>query len=540
MPRARRRPEQERTSRVFSDFVRVILPAIVTAIVAVSVYAVWIANRKRIAAETIGRAEQEALRIAKDAERDAETRRKEALLEAKEKAHEILMEAERQARHDRQQAAQLEQTLSRREAAAAERQAAIERLEKELNSRDRLLSEREKTAAAAAARYEHLVAQQKHDLERVAGLTADEAKELLIKQIEGEARHDSANLLKRLDAEARETAVDRAKHYITEAIQRCAAEHAIETTVSVVDLPSDDLKGRIIGREGRNIRALELATGVDLIVDDTPGAIILSGFDPYRREIAKKAIERLIADGRIHPARIEEVVQKVKDETDEEVRKEGAAVAFELGLHDLHPEILRLMGRLKFRTSYGQNVLAHSAEVARLAGIMAREVGLDAHVAVRAAFVHDIGKAIDREMEGTHLQLGIDFLRKHGESEPVLQAVAAHHMDIDWPSLEAMIVQAADAISAARPGARRDILESYVKRLEKLESIADSFEGVTKSFALQAGREIRIMVESDRVSDEATVWLSKDIAKRIESELQYPGQIKVTVIRETRAVEYAR
>ena len=354
--------------------------------------------------------------------------------------------------------------------------------------------------------------------------------------MEGEARHDAANLLKRLDAEARETAVDRAKHYITEAIQRCGAEHAIETTVSVVDLPSDDLKGRIIGREGRNIRALELATGVDLIVDDTPGAIILSGFDPYRREIAKQAIERLIADGRIHPARIEEVVQKVKDETDEAMRKEGAAVAFELGLHDLHPEILRLMGRLKYRTSYGQNVLSHSAEVARLAGIMAREVGLDAHVAVRAAFVHDIGKAIDREMEGTHLQIGIDFLRKHGESEAVVMAMAAHHMDIDWPSLEAMIVQAADAISAARPGARRDILESYVKRLEKLEGIADSFKGVSKSFALQAGREIRIMVESEKISDEEAVWLSKDIARRIENELEYPGQIKVTVIRETRAV----
>src|SRR6476619_7234585 len=358
--------------------------------------------------------------------------------------------------------------------------------------------------------------------------------------MENDARHDAANLVKRLEAEARETAADKAKQYITEAIQRCAAEHAIETTVSVVDLPSDDLKGRIIGREGRNIRALELATGVDLIIDDTPGAIILSGFDPYRREIAKLAIERLIADGRIHPARIEEVVQKVKDETDEATRKEGASVAFELGLHDLHPEILRLMGRLKYRTSYGQNVLYHSAEVARLAGIMAREIGLDAHVTVRAAFVHDIGKAIDRDMQGTHLELGIDLLRKHGESEAVVMAMAAHHMDIDWPSLEAMIVQAADAISAARPGARRDILESYVKRLEKLESIADSFEGVSKAFALQAGREIRIVVESDRVSDEATVWLSKDIAKRIENELEYPGQIKVTVIRETRAVEFAR
>ncbi len=531
---------RERTSRVSPIYVNLIVPAIATLVVAAAVFAVWTANRKRIAAETVGRAEEQALRIVKDAERDAEGHKKEVLLEAKEKAHQMLMEAERQAHQVRHETALLEQTLARREAVIAERQAAIERLEKELAARDRAVVEREKASAAAAARYEQLVATQQRELERVAGLTAEEAKELLVRQMETDARHDAANLVKRLDAEAREMAADKAKQYITEAIQRCAAEHAIETTVSVVDLPSDDLKGRIIGREGRNIRALELATGVDLIVDDTPGAIILSGFDPYRREIAKKAIERLIADGRIHPARIEEVVQKVKDETDEEVRKEGAAVAFELGLHDLHPDILRLMGRLKYRTSYGQNVLSHSAEVARLAGIMAREVGLDAHVAVRAAFLHDIGKAIDREMQGTHLELGIDFLRKHGESEAVVMAMAAHHMDIDWPSLEAMIVQAADAISAARPGARRDILESYVKRLEKLEGIADSFRGVSKSFALQAGREIRIMVESEKITDEEAVWLSKDIARRIENELEYPGQIKVTVIRETRAVDYAK
>jgi ribonucrease Y len=517
-----------------------LLNAAVTLGVAAAVFAAWVASRKRLAAETIGRAEEQAQRVLKDADRDADARKKEALLDAKEKAHDVLVEADRQARQERQQAAALEQTLTRRESILADRQLSIDRLEKELTARERTVHEREQSAAAAATKYDQLVARQKHELEHVAGLTADEAKELLIRQIEGEARHDSANLLKRLDAEAREVAADRAKQYITEAIQRCGAEHAIETTVSVVDLPSDDLKGRIIGREGRNIRALELATGVDLIVDDTPGAIILSGFDPYRRAIAKQAIERLIADGRIHPARIEEVVQKVKEETDDAMRKEGAAVAFELGLHDLHPEIHRLMGRLKYRTSYGQNVLSHSAEVARLAGIMAREIGLDAHVAVRAAFVHDIGKAIDREMEGTHLQIGIDFLRKHGESEAVVMAMAAHHMDIDWPSLEAMIVQAADAISAARPGARRDILESYVKRLEKLEGIADSFKGVSKSFALQAGREIRIMVESEKITDEEAVWLSKDIARRIENELEYPGQIKVTVIRETRAVDYAK
>jgi ribonuclease Y len=513
---------------------------VVTVVAAGIVFAVWLSNRKRLAADTVGRAEEQAAHLIKDAERDAEARRKETLLDAKEKAHEIVRDADEQARKARQQADALDQTLHRREASLADRLSTIERSEKDLTGRDRAVSDREKTVAASAKKYDELVARQQHELERVASLTADEAKELLMKQIEADARHDAASLLKRLDAEARETAVERAKQYITQAIQRCAGEHAVETTVSVVDLPSDDLKGRIIGREGRNIRALELATGVDLIVDDTPGAIILSGFDPYRREIAKQAIERLIADGRIHPARIEEVVQKVKDETDEAMRKDGEAAAFDLGLHDLHPELCRLMGRLKYRTSYGQNMLAHSSEVARLAGIMAKELGLDAHVTVRAAFLHDIGKAVDREMQGTHLELGIDILRKFGESEPVVMAMAAHHMDIDWPSLEAMLVQAADAISAARPGARRDILESYVKRLEKLEGIADSFKGVSKSFALQAGREIRIMVESEKVSDEEAVWLSKDIARRIENELEFPGQIKVTVIRETRAVDYAK
>jgi ribonucrease Y len=521
-------------------FAGYLINAAVTLGLALAVFFWWLASRKRLAAETIGRAEAQAERIIRDAERNAETSRKETLLAAKEKAHEILTEAERQTRQERQQAATLEQSLLRRDSALADRQTTLERAEADLTSRALAVADREKSAAASAAQYDRLVARQQHELERVASLTAEEAKDLLLKQIEADARHDAANLLKRLDTEAREVAGDRAKQYITEAIQRSAAEHAIETTVSVVDLPSDDLKGRIIGREGRNIRALELATGVDLIVDDTPGAIILSGFDPYRREIARLAIGRLIADGRIHPARIEEVVQKVKDETDDAMRKEGGAAAFELGLHDLHPEVLRLMGRLKFRTSYGQNVLSHSVEVARLAGIMAREVGLDAHVAVRAAFLHDIGKAIDREMQGTHLEIGIDVLRKHGEPEAVVMAMAAHHMDIDWPSLEAMIVQAADAISAARPGARRDILESYVKRLEKLEGIADSFKGVSKSFALQAGREIRIMVESEKISDEEATWLSRDIARRIENELEYPGQIKVTVIRETRAVDYAK
>ncbi len=512
----------------------------VALVAASAVFAYWVATRKRIAAETVGRAEEQASRTLREAEREAESRRKEALLDAKERAHELRLEAEQYARDHRQQIAGMEQIVARREAALEEQSDRQDRTAAEFRQREAALAAREQEADAASRKYQELVARQQHELERVSGLTADEAREILLRQIEADARRDAANLVKRLEAEAREHAQAQARSIITQAIQRSAAEHTTETTVSVVDLPSDDLKGRIIGREGRNIRALELATGVDLIVDDTPGAIILSGFDPYRREVARRVIERLIADGRIHPARIEEVVEKVRAEMEDAVRKDGEAAAFELGLHDLHPEVLRLMGRLQFRTSYGQNILHHSREVAYLAGVMARELGLDANVSVRAAFLHDIGKAIDRDIQGTHLELGLDFLKKHGESAPVLQAVAAHHMDIDWPSLEAMIVQAADAISAARPGARRDILESYVKRLEKLEGIADSFKGVSKSFALQAGREIRIMVESEKITDDEAVWLSKDIARRIENELEYPGQIKVTVIRETRAVEYAK
>ena len=498
------------------------------------------AARRREARHLLFTAAAEAERLRHQAARDAESLQKEASLAAREAAHALTAGAEERIRERQQAITSLEQTLADKTRSLADRLAATARLEQDLRAREQGVAGREQSAAETLARGEQLLADRQRELQRVASLTADEARDLLMKQLETDARREAAGLVKRLEAEARETAAQRAQGIIADAIQRSAAEHAIDATVSVVDLPSDDLKGRIIGREGRNIRALETATGVELIVDDTPGAIILSSFDPLRREIARQTIERLIADGRIHPARIEEVVEKVKAEMDDTVRREGEAAAFELGLFDLHPEVLRLMGRLKFRTSYGQNVLNHSKEVAFLAGIMAKELGLNGHVATRAAFLHDIGKAIDRDLQGTHLELGLDFLRKHGEPEPVLLAVAAHHMDIDWPSLEAMIVQAADAISAARPGARRDILESYVKRLEKLENIADSFEGVSKSFALQAGREIRIVVESDRVTDEATVWLSKDIARRIENELQYPGQIKVTVIRETRAVDFAR
>ena len=528
-----------RTTRM-SQLLSNVTPVVLALLTGGIIFLIWYVTRRRIATQTVGRADQEAERILRDARRGAETQQKELVLAAKEEAHELIRTAEEQTRQRQEEVTSLEKTLAAQTRSMSDRTTEVDKIEQDLAARTDTLEQKETDVSAQATRYEQLVADQQRELQRVSGMTADEAKGVLLHQLEADARHDAANLVKRLEHEARESAAEKAKQIITQAIQRSAAEHAIEATVSVVDLPSDDLKGRIIGREGRNIRALETATGVELIVDDTPGAIILSSFDPYRRAIAKQAIEQLIADGRIHPARIEEVVERVKSEVSEATLKEGEAAGFELGLHDLHPELYRMMGRLKFRTSYGQNVLAHSIEVAYLAGVMAREVGLDAHVSIRAAFLHDIGKAMDRELEGTHLELGIKFLRQHGESAAVVDAMAAHHMDIDWPSLEAMIVQAADAISAARPGARRDILESYIKRLEQLEGIADSFKGVNKAFALQAGREIRIMVESEQVSDEEAIWLSKDIAKRIENELQYPGQIKVTVIRETRAIDYAR
>ena len=522
------------------QFLSTAAPVVLALLTGAAVFFVWIATRKRIAAETVGRAREDAARLRGDAQRDAEARQKELVLAAKEQAHGLLRDSEQQARKREDEVASLEGTVAAKARALADLTAELDRRQQDLGAREDTIRQQEQEVAATIERSDQLAAEHQRELQRVSGMTADEAKDVLMRQIESDARRDAANLVKRLEHEARENAAEKAKHIITQAIQRSAAEQTIETTVSVVDLPSDDLKGRIIGREGRNIRALETATGVELIVDDTPGAIILSSFDSYRRAIAKQAIEQLVADGRIHPARIEEVVGKVRAELDEATLKEGETAGFELGLHDMHPEIYRMMGRLKYRTSYGQNMLAHSKEVAYLAGVMAREVGLDAHVSIRAAFLHDIGKAMDRDIEGTHLEIGITFLRQHGESDAVVDAMAAHHMDIDWPSLEAMIVQAADAISAARPGARRDILESYIKRLEQLEGIADSFKGVSKAFALQAGREIRIMVESEEISDEEAVWLSKDIAKRIENELEYPGQIKVTVIRETRAIDYAR
>ncbi len=496
-------------------------------------------GRKR-AQEILSRAEEESARILRDAQKDAESRKKEAVLEAKEKYYNLRAEFEKQARDRHRELNSLEKRLSQKEIKFEQRSDLIEFKEKELSEREKKQTAGEEQIERSRQEYQRLVERERQQVARLAGMTAEDAKKQLIKGLEQDARHEAARMVRRIEEEAREQANVLARRYIVEAIQRSAADHATENTVSVVDLPNDDLKGRIIGREGRNIRALEMVTGVDLIVDDTPGAIILSGFDPIRREIAKMTIERLIADGRIHPARIEEMVERVTGELEEQMRQDGENAAVEVGIHDLDPELIRLLGRLKFRTSYGQNVLMHSKEVAYLAGFLARECGADVDVSLRAGLLHDIGKAVDREMEGTHLQLGVDLLRKHNETDEVIWAMEAHHMDRDFRSLEAMLVQAADAISASRPGARRDLFESYVKRLERLESIANSFKGVSKAFALQAGREIRVMVEAEKLTDEESLWLSKDVARRIESELQYPGQIKVTVIRETRAVEYAK
>ena len=496
-------------------------------------------ERERLA-ELAAAADREAKQLLARAEHEAEQRVKDAEIQAREK----LLAARREFDHDtselRQELTGIERKLEQREAALDERGRALddrdkglEQRLKQLEARDQALSLQEDAVAAT-------IAEQRALLQRIAGLTTEEAKTELMRQMENAARMDAAKIVRRVEEEANQEAANRARRIISLAIQRMAPEHVAESTVSVVDLPNDDMKGRIIGREGRNIRALETATGVDLIVDDTPGAVLLSCFDPVRREVARLALERLMTDGRIHPGRIEEVVTKVQGELDEKIFKDGEAAALELGFPDVHPELLRLIGRLQFRSSYGQNVLAHSKEVAWLASYMARELGANERVAKRGALLHDIGKAIDREMEGTHLTLGRDLLRKYGEPEEVIHAMECHHGDVDPHSVEAVLVTAADALSAARPGARREILESYLKRLEKLEGIANDFKGVQKAFAIQAGRELRIIVEAERITDEEAIWLSRDVAKRIEAELTYPGQIKVTVIRETRAVEFAR
>ncbi len=502
--------------------------------------AVAYARLKKRFAVSHAAAKIEADRVLSDASKTAEARLREASIEAKENVLAARAEFDKTVAARRVEIQALEKRVLQKEENLDRKLAAQERREEEYNRKERAVGESQRKVDEAKVEADRLVDEQKKRLEQISGLTSVDARNQLVKSIENEARVEAAGLMRRIEEEAIEQSTQKARHIIGMAIQRLASDTVVEATVSVVELPSDDLKGRIIGREGRNIRALEAATGVDLIIDDTPEAIVISAFEPLRREVARLALEKLIVDGRIHPARIEEVVEKVRSELWEKIRQEGEATALEFGIPDLHPELIKLLGRLKYRTSYGQNVLQHSKEVAWLATNMTAELGGDVEVAKRAGLLHDIGKAIDREMDGTHLELGREVLKKFGESNAVIHGMECHHGDYEPRSLEAVLVNGADALSAARPGARREILETYVKRLEKLEHIADGFKGVQKAFAVQAGRELRIIVEATRVTDDEALWLSRDVAKKIEAELQYPGQIKVTVIRETRSVEYAR
>lgn len=489
--------------------------------------------RKNKAEKTIGSAETQAKNIILDAENRADAERKETLAEAKKEASSIKSDAERDIRERREELKRSENRLIQKENAADKKLESIERKEETVNSKLQDLEDKKREA-------EDYISQQITELERISGMSSEEAKGLLLQGMEKEIRYDASLMIKDIEAKAKEEADKKAREIIIMAIQRCAADQVTETTVSVVPLPSDEMKGRIIGREGRNIRAIEQATGIDLIIDDTPEAVILSGFDPVRREIARIALEKLIADGRIHLARIEEMVEKAGKEVSQTIKEEGEAAVFEMGIHNLHPELVKLIGRLKYRTSYGQNMLNHSLEVAHLAGLMAGELGMDVKLAKRAGLLHDIGKALDHEMQGTHVDIGIDVLRKYKESEAVIDAMAAHHGDYEPKNGEAVLIAAADALSAARPGARRETLDTYVKRLHALEEIANTTPGVESSYAIQAGREIRIIASPDAVSDDAMPLLAREISKKIESELEYPGQIKVNVIRETRAVDYAK
>jgi ribonuclease Y len=514
--------------------------AIAGAVLGVVVLLVSWWSVQRSAKRALEDARERAKKLTEDAERDGQARVREAELMAKEKLLQAKTEFEKASRQRRGELEVVERRLTQKEDTLDKRLDELSTRERDLGGREKSAQGREEKLGEREQELARLTSEQRTRLEQIAGLTAQQARDELIRGLENDARIEAAHLVKRIEDEARETATKQAQRLIGMAIQRSASDYVSEMTVSVVALPSDEMKGRIIGREGRNIRTLEAATGVDLIVDDTPEAVILSGFDPFRREIARVSLERLIQDGRIHPARIEEIVEKVKAEFDQRILQEGEAALLELGIPGLHPELTKLLGRLRYRFSYGQNVLQHSKEVAFLAATMAAELRCKVDIAKRAGVLHDIGKAIDREMEGTHLEIGIDLLRKYGETEEVVHAMACHHGDYDPQTVEAVLVTAADALSAARPGARREILETYVKRLEKLEEIAHSFKGVQGAYAIQAGREVRIIVDCNKLSDEQSLWLSKDIAKKIEAELTYPGQIKVTVIRETRAVEFAR
>ena len=511
-----------------------IVVEIIIAVVALAAGAlIGYIYRKNVGEKAIGSAEQKAKNLILDAENKSETMRKEAILEAKEEAHRLRSEAERDARERRAEIQRSERRLIQKEESMDRKLENIEKKEESITQKEQAIINKQKDL-------DKVISKQLEELERISGYTIEEAKAILLSNIEKEVRRDASVMIKDIESKAKEEADKKAKYIITGAIQRCAADHVAESTVSVVALPNDEMKGRIIGREGRNIRAIETLTGVDLIIDDTPEAVILSGFDPVRREVARIALEKLIVDGRIHPARIEEMVEKAQREVNAIIKEEGEQATFEVGIHNLHPELIKLLGRLKYRTSYGQNVLKHSVEVAHLAGLMAGELGLDIKLAKRAGLLHDIGKALDHEVEGTHVDIGIDVLRKYKEPEAVINGMAAHHGDYEPKSMEAVLIAAADALSAARPGARRETLDAYIKRLEKLEEIANTTPGVEKSFAIQAGREIRIIAKPDDVNDEEIVFLAREISKKIESELEYPGQIKVNVVRETRAVDYAK
>lgn len=501
---------------------------------------IFIFIKKSFGLRAIVSSNKEAKTILEKSKEDAEKIRREASIEVREKLLNLKSDFERQTRERRRKLNDMERRLMRNEENVEHKFQSMERKEREFSSKEQRLYAREKEISEEKRKSEELNKQITEELERISGMTHEEAKNALAKNMEDEAKLEAAQAIRQIEEETREKSQVLASEIISQAIQRSTAEHVVETTVSVVDLPSDDMKGRIIGREGRNIRALEMATNVDIIVDDTPEAVILSSFDPLRRELARLTIDKLVIDGRIHPARIEEVVETVKAELEEKLKEEGESAILELRVQNIHPELVKLIGKLKFRTSYGQNVLQHSKEVAYLAAVMAKELGVDSNIALRAGLLHDIGKAVDKDIEGTHTELSVELTKKYGESEAVVQAIASHHRDVDFPSIEAVLVQSADTLSAARPGARREILEAYIKRLEKLEEVANSYDGVSKAFALQAGREIRIIVESQKVSDEKASIMAKEIAQKIKDELDYPGRIKVTVIREMRAVEYAR
>lgn len=512
----------------------VIAVAVVLIVVAAVIsHFLTVSNLKNNAESKIGNAEARAREIIDDAVKTAEAKKKESLLEIKEESIKNKNELEKETKERRSELQRYEKRVLSKEEALDKKSEAIERREAGFTAKEEELRQRE-------AKVEELSQQRVQELERISGLTSEQAKEYLLKTVEEDVKHDTAKMIKELEAQAKEEADKKAKEYVVTAIQRCAADHVAETTISVVQLPSDEMKGRIIGREGRNIRTLETLTGVELIIDDTPEAVVLSGFDPIRREVARIALEKLIVDGRIHPARIEEMVEKAQKEVDTMIREEGEAATLEVGVHGIHPELIKLLGRMKFRTSYGQNALKHSIEVAQLSGLLAGEIGLDVRLAKRAGLLHDIGKSIDHDVEGSHIQIGVDLCRKYKESPTVINAVEAHHGDVEPETLIACVVQAADTISAARPGARRETLETYTNRLKQLEDITNQFKGVDKSFAIQAGREIRVMVVPEQVSDADMVLLARDIAKQIEFELEYPGQIKVNVIRESRVTDYAK